>query len=545
MPQSRNELRQVFRTLLLPISVEAEDTCLELIESSLSERGLDVDEHPAWLRLEMEDWAESDTPSEELTELIGRILTAGSDDYGESIANQYFQLHQKLQRQFLLGHRQATAFLSHSLLMARLASDEFMSSAQIAKILTSRDNRVAFSRQAVDICVTSFNAKRSFAQEDVHFLFTRDEEIEELVLADASLCTSAELIGKVAIELGFPKDLNIASSLSLLAPENNLSAFTPYLQILHFQCTLAEYFDHAVTDLYEFNPRGAAAKWLFNQYPESLVSAGNPFLNNAKSVESVSFAWARSKKLRERPGASALVNILEGLESMGFLARQELSTMIRLWLHRVMRLAKPLSYELPSNLTEKQIKSVVSAMCNKDTETRGILEQRYVDALSSVIHKPEDGWRPRGLSDSVNATNISRRKLGDCDFQQTDSRLVVAYEAHGGRLTQTYVNEHIRTMQRNLIDRCDEWSGFSDPSEWRIDIIFIAHELPTTINHSLESNGVHIEIKAVTYNEFSEQLSDQTHLLADAFEKFVITPLNNRTTPNRARKKLLELAEAV
>lgn len=541
MPHSRNELRQVFRTLLLPISVEAEDECLALIENALTKQGLEQNEHPAWLRLRAEEWEESGQPSRNFRDVLFNTLASGHPTYGEAIAQRYFKLHSELQRQFLLNHRQASAFLSHSILMARLASDEFMSSAQIAKVLSARDRRVSFSRQAVEICVTGYGVKRPFDQDNVEFLFARDEEIEELVFADADLPTSALLINDVAKTLGFPAD--IYSALGVLADPHDISAFTPYLQILHFQCTLAEYFDHAVTDLYEFNPRGSAAKWLFGQYPEALVSAGNPFLNNAKSVERVSNAWARAKKKRERPGAMALVSILEGLESMGFLARQELSSLIRLWLHRVMRLAKPMSDQLPEDFSGDEIAAIIIAICEEDTETRGILEQRFVDALSSELHKSGDGWRARGLGDSVNATNVSRRKLGDCDYQHTEGREVVAYEAHGGRLTQVYVDEHRRTLERTLAYRCDEWAGFSEPSEWNIDVVFVAHEIAEGIGCRFESHGVDVEIRAITYEALAEQCEDGGHMLVGAFKDYVIGPMNKKTTPNRVRKKLLDMAE--
>ena len=539
MLASKNETLEAFRTLLLPVAVDNEETCISVLVAKLDELGVTSLDHPGWLRLRVNDWRDSGSADPRFRDVLSSVLVAGHDQFGDVLAMHYFELHSELQKLHFLSHDQATAFMSHSLLMARLAKDEHMSSAQIARLLSARDRRVSFSRQTVDMCVTKLGVKRDLDQVLVEQLFKRDSELEIETFADADLAVCADMVNALAAKLGFPGDLQ--APLQVLANPTDLSAYTPYLQILHYQCILAEFFDHAVTDLYEFNPRGVTATWLFGQYPDALVSAGNPFLNNAKSVERVSAAWARSKKKNERPGAMALLATLEGLESMGFAARKELSGWVRLWLHRVIRFAQPISDVLPEKFTAGQIAAILSAVSLENTQTAGVIEQRVVDALAVTMHKLSDGWRARGLGDSVNATNISRRKLGDCDFQNAETRTVIAYEAHGGRLTPVYLDEHRRTLEKTLVLRCDEWSGFSEPSEWKLKVVFVAHEVGVEPPAPFQLNGVAVEIAVMTFADYIRSPADPG-AVRETFLRYVREPLNERRTPNSVRKVLKRMA---
>ena len=132
--------------------------------------------------------------------------------------------------------------------------------------------------------------------------------------------------------------------------------------------------------------------------------------------------------------------------------------MIRLWLHRVMRYARPIGTELPGELTEDQIQRLLANSAANETQTAGVIEQRIVDALTSSLHTPADGWHPRGLCDAVNASNVSRRKVGDVDYQNNDVKGVIAYEAHGGTLSETYLQGHLQTLPKTLAPRQEEWA---------------------------------------------------------------------------------------
>src|SRR3546814_11380722 len=103
-----------------------------------------------------------------------------------------------------------------------------------------------------------------------------------------------------------------------------------------------------MVDLYEFSPRGVAANWLFQEYPDSIAGASNPFLNNAKAVEVIDESWVRSKRSAERPGARAIYHLLSMLDGLGFSARREIARWVRLWLLRVIRVANERPLGMPA-----------------------------------------------------------------------------------------------------------------------------------------------------------------------------------------------------
>jgi hypothetical protein len=310
--------------------------------------------------------------------------------------------------------------------------------------------------------------------------------------------------------------------------------------MLHYQCVIAEFFDHAVTVLYEFAPRGAVAEWLFAQYPGDLSGAGNPFLNNAKSVDRLDAAWARSK---DRQGllspASALFEIVAGLEVMGFAARQELSGWLRRWLLRVIRLTRPLAREVPDLPTAEAVAALLDAAAADETRTAGIIEQRLVDAVALTRHLEHHGWRSHGVGDSVNASNVSRRKLGDCEFQNASERKVVAYEAHAGNLSQVYVDGHAQTLRRVLPWRIEEWERIADLEDWEVEVVFVSHSfscLPT----DLEIEGLHVAVQFVQYSDFIADAPTPGEM-TDLFATHVNARLNERRTPQRVRDTYLAL----
>lgn len=540
MPSNATRLREAFRSLLLPISPHNEAECIELLEQELVHLGLSPADHHVWINLQTDRWRDSGVPEQNFSRVIGRTLAGGHPEFGAKLSEQYFSLHNRLREDFFLSHDESSAFLSHALLMCQLAHHDFTSAAQIGRILSARDSRVHFGFRPVDMCINRLKVKQRFRQEDVSTLFERDSTLEELTLADSDLSTCINVLDGVAENLGFPDPF--APLLTTLARPADPAAYTPYLQMLHYQCVLAEFFDHAVTYLYEFNPRGAAANWLFSQYPDSMVSAGNPFLNNAKSVERAARGWAQSKKPAEIRGALALVAVLSGLESMGFSARRELATWIRLWLHRVIRSAEPLSEPLAEELPHSTIRAIMDKISLNETQTGGIIEQRAIDALTSLLHPECDGWHSRGLGDSVNASNTSKKKLGDVDYQHPVNRKVVAYEAHAGKLTEVYLEEHLRTLERILIARSVEWESFSDPIDWNITIMFVAHSFASSLPSTLELNGVHIDLDFCSFEDLVARTAEETPDLDAAFSRHVLAALNSKTTPARVRHALMALS---
>ncbi|AYN96944.1 hypothetical protein EAW52_24945 [Pseudomonas sp. LTJR-52] len=537
-----NEAVRALRTLLLPISPanNREVICASVLEQYLNMQGILQEDFNDWAIINLELWEDNKSPSEELKSAVQKILLQAGDISPESLSQQYFLIHKKLQEDHFFSHAEARWFLSHSFMMLELSQRDRLTAAQIARMLAVRDSRARFNRQTTQTFLDKLQSGPALSLEQVQAVFSIDSEQEAAFFADASLDEAARMVGSAAQSLGYAADLS--QSLLQLATDDDLEKYAPYLQILHFQCTLAEYFDHALTDLYEFSPRGRSALWLFDAYPEALSRAGNPFLNNAKSVERADAGWVRMKKKTERPGTAALESILKNLEMMGFAPRRELARLIRLWLHRIIRLTKPLADLLPIDFSQDEWNKVLTAVSEANTSTFGILEQRIVDSLS--WSKYGAGWRSRGIGASVNATNISSRRLGDCDYQLADTREIVAFESHGGSLTDIYVREHLRTLRKSLELRKEELEGIAEIGDWSIKIIFIAHKIMLNDykNHqAVIICGARVRLEFNTFSDMIEEWKDDVNPDYSVFNLFIIQPLQQKQTPIEVRRKLLAL----
>jgi hypothetical protein len=431
-----------------------------------------------------------------------------------------------------MNHEEARGFLGNSLLMCDLALTELQSAAQIAQLLSGRHQ--IYSRQAIEVLLSGFRVSVELDAADVSALFDEDSASDLAQFADADLATATNYVSATVSKFGFVGAMN--TQLEALTPQGTLSRYGPYLQVLHFQCTIAEFFDHAVTDLYEFSPRGVIAQSLFERYPPTIASAGNPFLNNMKSVAKIDEIWALGKKPAELPGAQALWRILAGLESLGFAARREVCKLLRIWVHRVIRLSLPTAVVLPPALTQVHVDALVAWVAGGNTATFGIVEQRVVDTIASGIHPLANGWRSRGVGDSVNATNVSRKKIGDCDFQNTGTRSIVAYESHGGTLTDVYVKDHLRTLRKVLDERVSELSATAEPADWTIKLVFVAHELETTPWPPMVVNGIPTVLEFKTFTEFVAELPNLA-----AWNQTLLSPLTANRTPMEVKQATLDV----
>lgn len=526
-------LRQALRMLLLPTRVGRDGHCGRALAGTFKNLGISASDIPTWIAIELEQWQDSETPSANLILIVRAVLTAGDPDHGNSLSREYFDIQSRLVHSNLMSHDQARVFLSHSLAIVDLARRERLSSAQIAKLLGARDRGTDFSRQSVAVVLSRLGLSPQLDLALVQKQVANDVQVELPTFADSDNVTAAKMVANEAAHLGFKPDM--FELLMTLLPDDGTAEHTPYLQMLHYQCVIAEYYDHAATDLYEFAPRGRVALWLFEQYPHA--GAGNPFLNNAKSVERIDSSWVRSKGSAK---ANALFRILNGLEEMGFAAMRELAKWLRLWLCRAIRLSLPYSGSIPTTVGQSSIVSLINALRSGNTGTFGILEQRIVDCIARVRHPAVDGWRERGLSDSVNTTNVSKRKLGDCDFQHSATRRIEAYESHGGVLTTTYIREHLRTLRKALLLRMEELLGIDEIGNWNLHLTFVAHSIRDNPPAAVEILGLPVRIDTVTFDDFLQHLPS-SGVLVPAFAELVLHPLSLPRTPVEVRNRLVRI----
>jgi hypothetical protein len=437
----------------------------------------------------------------------------------------------------------ASVLLSHARFAESLAREERLSSAQIANLIAARDKRVPVSWVQIQIILRGMKVVPIIRQDEVEAIYAADVGLEVEMFADADQQVCNETISTMGSQLGFPGDL-LESLTILLPPEGR--PFGPYLQMLHYQCTIAEKYDHALQTLYEFTPRGKAAKWLFHRYPSALeVRAENPFVNNAKGVDQLDKAWARARASEAQVIlAHAFVSVIQGLDSMGFAAKRELAAGIRRLLARRMRLAEGSQVHLPNLLSTAQVRGLLGSVAKSETNTRGIVEQRLVDA-AAALRNPFPEWIPRGLLDSVNATNVSSSKCGDCDFQDTPNRKVEAYEAHGGRLTDVYIEGHLRSLERVLDRRAKEWAeNLGSADDWHVTITFVAHDCQSVRPFTTTIADIEVQVGAISFEQFLSAFDPSDKSVADVVEVFVRRPLADERTPDSIRQKFLGLLQS-
>ncbi|MBB4127752.1 hypothetical protein GGR77_003074 [Xanthomonas translucens] len=537
------ELLHGFRALRLPLRQEAEEPALALFENCLRSAGASVAEATAWVAREHGNLKEHGQPSPEFRSLVESILQSASvveidrlQLYLENIYRNYFSIYEKLQAEYAFTHEQAISALGFSLLIVDLSLNGRMSAAQISKSLKGVSGNIPFSRQSIGIITQALGCDVKFSLQQVIELLDSDFGYEPEVLADASFDQAAESVALMAARLGCREDLSVP--LRVLMPRmlgaQVESGSTPYLQMLHFQCVICEFCDHAPTDIYEYSPRGERAEYVFGLYPVAIAAAGNPFLNNAKSVEVIEESWVRSKKSRDRPKARALYEILLSLESLGFSARRELALWLRLWISRIIRVAKDSPYVISRPLGVDSIGRLISSVSEKESGTFGIIEQRLVDLFALMLHP---ALPSRGVGDSVNATNLSSYKFGDCEFASIENLRIFAYEAHAGHLDAWYIDEHIRTLRRSVLARKEQITLLGGSEGWSLHLTFVSHTADPFLYPSMEIEGIRVEVAFKRFSEFF-----QGEVSVDSFDQYVTGRIWDARTPQAVRRRFLELS---
>ena len=142
------------------------------------------------------------------------------------------------------------------------------------------------------------------------------------------------------------------------------------------------------------------------------------------------------------------------------------------------------------------------------------------------------------MGNSVNATNISGRKLGDCDFQDGATRRIVAYESHGGTLTDVYIREHLRTLRKVVPLRKLELESVAAIQEWDVTVHFFAHNLDANQPETISIEGLRINFLLSTFAELLEAVVVDDSVIASLGAWF-LPPLRARRTPDDVRIKVL------
>jgi hypothetical protein len=508
---------------MLPIAPNGEDLAIAAAVRSIADLGIALDDAPAVLGDDIAEWEEELHAPARLVAVVRAALD--SQRAGRSSLPQfdYFDLHDELCRKFGLETGEASALLSHISLISYLAGEEVMTAAQIDQLLSARDSRT-FGWRPIRHVLRRIGTPPSISRQEVEDLVADDNGFQVALFADADESTSIDVVASVAEAMAFKGSLR-----RQLESLSGTDRFWPYLQMLHFQCILCHYWDHTPTLLYEFSPRGQAVGPVLDLY-DAIVATGNPFLNNAKAIDRLDRRWAVSREGDPR-GAEGLVGILEGLDDLAFHPRREMARWLRGWLLRQIELHTVQATAVTID-SVPELQKLLAAVAASETQTRGIIEQRVVDAISYSMHPPNQ-WHSRGIGDSVNASNLSRAKFGDCEFIDSKQRVVRAYEAHGGRLTDDYMAGHRRSLSRVADLRMVELETIAPAVDWTVEVLFVAHNLLAQ-RQTWTVDNLTIQLVPVTYQSLLSGVHARD--VMPAARNCIVEPLNDRRTPESVRE---------
>lgn len=527
-------LATALRSLLLPIGEHNFASAVERAGEALTSNGVEVDDHAEAVGVLYQVWSASGTAPGALVDVVRDALSA-ERLLPDRFAREYFRTHDQLVRT-VMTFDSARGLLSNALLVAQLLERKF-SCAQIANTLNGSQPGAEYSWQQVQKVARILGSVPSLNQVSAEEVTALDRELEATRFADASPLEVVEIISERAAELGCRDDLRP----DLL---QFWSSFVPqYSIILHANALAVEFYDHPPQQAaYEFQPRGGVIAWLQTIHP-SYAAVESAYLNNSKAAYAFDSSWAWGRNPPFWSSAHALSNILASLGGMPYSGRRELSGWLRQWLLRIERSRLGSRVEVPlANPIEAE--RFIRCVSSANTSTSGVLDQRILDFIIPPRFENRDGWIARGVGDHVNATNTSRSKMGDLEFENTSRRRIEAYEAHGGRLSDVYVDAHRATL-RNVLDRRKAaLLAIDAANEWDIRITFVAHDIQTSRLDDEIIDGFRIRWEACTYAGLADEGVSRLRMpsgIAD-FNTSIVNKVSPAYVPDRVKRQYLALS---
>jgi hypothetical protein len=539
--------RQVVRGLQLPVPYGHDHEVYNAVHDALSTGNEKTPDDVALALSDgIEEWSLTGKPAKYIKTAVRAALSLFNDDYAVS-DEAYFKAYGKLRggnkRDFrAVPHETAIRLLSRTRTIGYLVAQERYSCSQVALTLAATEKSLTVSYKAVQAITDALGVTPALDENAAgKSLRETDSARAELIFADSDARESCTVAAEHIASLAPGTTRHVEDSLvtMLEAPQTRKDAQWSYLQILHWCITPLEFYDHPASFLYEFSPRSNLATEIMEFYP---ASTGNAILNNAKAVSAFDRSWANNRYAID---GHAVVALLELLESLPFVARRDVARILRSWLVRIVELKKDPYQPLPEMFFDEYV-ALSEYLAEHDTGTQGVIEQRAVDALS-VLAYGGVGWVPRGLGDSVHASNLSRKKLGDIEFANLDLRRAIALEAHGGPLSPAYVRAHQKSLARIIDMRLeDSWAALDEPSNWSIEVVFIAHDLAENLPTSEVISDVPVSYIYIDYKTFIDRTlaSHGRESVASAFDTYFLAAMNERRVRQSAREQVVKLVDA-
>lgn len=450
-------------------------------------------------------------------------------------AQKYFSAISKLHSNTsLLTFEQAVGLLSNTLRINNFLVRDGMSAAQVALVLNASQNTSGLTWRHVQVISDALGSRPVLDVALVAQVHEQDHLDEPANFADASPEESIQTLARRAVELGYPGDM--ADELErFLGEDRHLES--AFAIILHVNALITQFFDHPLSQAaYEFEPRGAVISETMRSAHPSYQAAESPYLNNAKGTFAFDSNWAWGRKENNRRQAHALVELLDGLGEMAYQQRRELAGWVRQWLLRMERL-RSATFAQVSQVTDDGARSAIRRISHSNTSTQGVLEQRLLDLVVLSSYRAEEGWRFRGIGDAVNASNVAKKKLGDVEAENTGRRRILAFEPHGGKLTEVYVNRHRNTLAQVVSLRQQEFEAIAPLDDWMIRVLFIAHDISGRSDFDEEVLGINIEYRFTTYEDFLA-LNPLDGTAVGRFSELIAEPTDKPWIPDAIKSAL-------
>ena len=178
--------------------------------------------------------------------------------------------------------------------------------------------------------------------------------------------------------------------------------------------------------------------------------------------------------------------------------------------HQQMTVTEPVKMPEP---TEKTIDRYLANVAAANTATGGTFEQRAVDYAVTMLYR-EDQYRIAGIGSSVNETNLSTLKFGDVECIDVEARNIIAFEPHGGSLSDVYIDGHINSLNRIIPLRLQKPEAAYGHGDWMLTVVFLSHNNSRLSTHddgeSISYGTITVTFKYMLFSEFLEKQINQT-----------------------------------
>lgn len=146
-------------------------------------------------------------------------------------------------------------------------------------------------------------------------------------------------------------------------------------------------------------------------------------------------------------------------------------------------------------------------------------------------------WHVKGIGNSVFATNTAKKKFGDAEIKHRTQPRIVAVEAHGGHLSQIYVDDHLSTLRTVLPIHLEELEDRAAIADWALELHFVSHGSDPGLLAVTNIEGLQVNI---TYHRFADIAPlGATPAFHPIFVEHFVNRLNVIHVPSRFRRAAL------